>query len=213
MVATSINATRTPEWRDIILDGKFQQFTCPTCGERTTPLLPFPYIDFTRKQYIGVFPLSSEAAWWEHEREPEGAYDRNLGHLAPAVAQPIGADMQVRTVFGLDALQEKIAVLDAGLDDAVLEALKLRLLVARDDLSSGLDDRPRLTSVDKDTLEFRVCGPAPDGNPGSRDVYRLTVPRADFDAVADDPDLAPLLDALRAGPYRDCGRLLEPAPN
>ena len=206
MVATSINASRSPEWREAILAGRFQRFACARsgCGEVVTPLLPFPYLDFHRKQYVGVFPHGDESRWWEHEREPEGAYERNLGALAPPVARPIGEDMVVRTVFGLDALREKIVVLDAGVDDALVEALKLRLLVGRDDLSPAPDDRPRLLSLSDDELTFRARrGP---------DVYRLTVPRAELDAIAADDDLVPILDALRSGPYRDCGRLLEPAP-
>ena len=208
-VATSINASRSPEWRDVILGGDFQRFTCPTCGDRAAPILPFPYIDFDRKQYIGVFPASDEAAWWVHEREPSEAFERNLGRFAPAVAQPIGADMHVRTVFGLDALREKILVLDAGLDDAVLEALKLRLLVAREDLSSALEDRPRLIAATDEALDFVVLAPSEESG---RDLYRLSVPRADYDLVAQDRALRPLVEALSAGPYRDAGRLLEPAP-
>jgi hypothetical protein len=210
MVATSINASRSPEWRETILAGRFQRFACVSadCDEVVTPLLPFPYIDFHRKQYIGVFPTASEAEWWKHEREPEGAFERNLGRLAPPIAQPIGEGMAVRTVFGLTALREKILVLDAGLDDAIVEVLKLRLLVGRDDLSSDPEDRPRFVGVDGDLLEFRATRPA---DAGARDVYKLTVPRSDLDAVATDDDLLPILDALRAGPYRDCGRLLVPA--
>lgn len=209
-VATSINASRSPEWRDVILEGAFQRFTCPSCGDTAVPMLPFPYIDFDRKQYIGVFPTADEADWWEHEQEPADAFERNLGQFAPAVARPIGADMHVRTVFGIDALREKILVLDAGLDDAVLEALKLRLLVARDDLSSALDDRPRLIAATDETLEFIVLAPSAESD---RDLYQLSVPRADYDLVAHDRELRALVEALAAGPYRDAGRLLEPAPS
>ena len=209
VVATSINATRTPEWRQVILDGSFQRSECPACAAVATPLVPFPYIDFDRKQYLGVFPPQDEARWWEVEREPHAAYVRNLGDLAPPVARPLGAGFEVRTVFGLGALREKIVVLSSGLDDAVLEALKLRLLLARPELDASLDGRPRLVEVAGGTLGFEVAVPSSEEE---HDLYRLEVPSADYDDVARDQALRPVVQALRAGPYRDCGRLLEPAP-
>lgn len=209
VVATSINATRTPEWRDVILEGSFQRSACSTCGEYATPLIAFPYIDFDRKQYIGVFPVSDEHRWPELEHEPEHAFVRNLGGLAPPIARPIGAGFEVRTVFGLGALREKIVALSGSIDDAALEVLKLRLLVSRDDLSASLDARPRLVEIDPAHLRFQIHVEVSDDE---SDLYRLDVPMDDYLAIAGDPSLAPIMDEIRAGPYRDCARMLPADP-
>jgi hypothetical protein len=206
-LATSINVDRTPAWRDVILAGDFQRYRCPACGAESVAVIPFPYIDFTRKLYVGVFPASMEAAWWDHEWEPAAAFDRNLGDQAPALARPIGAGMAVRTVFGLDALREKIIGFEQGLDDAQLETLKLRLMAGRDDVPRTMSSRPRLTSVADGMLHFVVVVPAGD----ERDVYTLDVAMADYESIAEEPDLAAFLDRLRQGPYCDAGRLLRPS--
>ena len=206
-VATSINATRAPEYRQAVLDGAFQRFLCSRCGVESTPLVPFVYLDFDRGIYIGVFPSSDEATWWAVEEEPLTAFDRNLGAQAPPPARGIGSHFQVRTVFGLTALREKIVVLEAGLDDAVLETLKLRLMAVMSDLSLDLAGRVRLVTVTPSQLVFLVPQGSADGQ------RQLEVPRADYDDVAADDVLrAGFVRHFEAGPYRDAGRLLRPAP-
>jgi hypothetical protein len=206
-VATSINATRAPEYRQAILDGTFQRFRCSGCGAESTPLVPFIYLDFDRGNYIGVFPSSDEATWWAVEEEPLAAFDRNLGAQAPPPARGIGSHFQVRTVFGLTALREKIVVLEAGLDDAVLEALKLRLMAVMSGLSLDLAGRPRLVAVTADQLVFLVAQASAD------DHRQLEVPRTEYEDIAADEVLrAGFVRRLEAGPYRDAGRLLRPAP-
>src|SRR5206468_19949 len=110
--------------------------------------------------------------WWDHEWEPAHAFDRNLGDDAPALARPIGEGMVVRTVFGLDALREKIVAFEHGVDDAQLETLKLRLMTARDDLPRTMSSRPRLMAVTGDVLHFIIAVPSRE----ERDVYTLDLP-------------------------------------
>lgn len=208
LVATSINVTRTPAWRTAILDGSFQRWTCPACAAVTVPLEPFPYIDFDRRQLIGVFPTAVATRWWDVEGEVAGAHLRNLGADGPEVARPIGEGMDLRAVFGLAALREKLVLFDAGLDDAVLEALKLRLLLAADGL--GPDDRLRLVEVDGAELVFDV--PRSSGEAAAL-MGRLVVDRSEYDGVASDPHLRDsVIAGLASGEYRDVGRLLHPAP-
>jgi hypothetical protein len=202
-VATSINVTRAPEYRDIILEGRFQRTTCQACGADFTPVVPFVYLDFGRSQYIGVYPETAEATWWEVEHEPAEAFDRNLGEHAPDPARPIGVGFRVRTVFGLTALREKIVALSAGLDDAVLETLKLRYMAVLDDLALDLRRRPRLIEASEDDLTFLVLDPDTD------ELTRMQLPRSAYDEVGDDEELTSTFGArLSEGPYRDTGRLL-----
>lgn len=206
MLATSINATRAPEQRASILAGDFQSFACERCSHQFVALGPFVYLDFGRRLFIGVYPAADEPAWAEHEREPLTAYAANLGDDAPAIARPVGEGMSVRTVFGLAALREKIVALEAGLDDAVLEAVKLRMLLDGPAPSVDPARRPRLTEVEGDVLVLHL--PAADGGPPTT----ATVDRQACTDVEADPDvMTGVVGAIAAGPYRDLGRLLLPA--
>jgi hypothetical protein len=197
-LATSINVSRTPEWRGVILDGTFQRFACPTCGMVAESVIPFIYVDFDRRHYVGVFPIDDEAHWRELEDEPLVAFERNLGAGAPAIARPLGEGFLVRTVFGLDALREKLVILDADLDDTFVEILKLRLLVARTDVVPIAANRLRLVAAD--ATHLTLVDPV-----GEHTV----VDRSDYDAIGEDPVLVNDLGVtLAAGPYLDAGRVL-----
>lgn len=201
-VATSVNVSRTPEWRARILDETFQRFPCSRCRAVTQVCDAFVYLDFDRRQLIGVLPPAEESHWAEVEHEAADAFERNLGRDGPAVARPIGEGFVVRTVFGLDALREKLILLDAGLDDSIVEVVKLRVLL-------GMEDRPvvpagRLRVVDLDQWGMLLVG---------ADGTRTSIPMVDYADVRDDPVLSrELVSTLSSGPYRDLGRILIPAP-
>jgi hypothetical protein len=206
-VATSINASRTPAYREAILDGTFQRFTCAACSAEVAPLLPFVYLDFRRGQFIGVYPPDLESVWWQYEDEALEAYDTNVGRHAPGPARQLIDPMEVRAVFGLDALREKIRLLDARVDDAVVEALKLRLLLTHDP-EIALRPRPRVVEVRQDDLVLRVWQDWGDGLVASP----LVVSRIEGVDLAADESVRDLLTSLAAGPYRDALRVLQPAP-
>jgi hypothetical protein len=198
-LATSLNVTRTPGWKSVVLDGSFQQVRCASCGRRWEAVEPFVYIDFTLRLYVGVFPITDEDTWWDHEAAPADAFVRNLGWAAPPVARPIGEGFVVRTAFGLAALREKVVAHDAGLDDVALEALKLRLLLTREDLGFGLEARPRLTRVEDQRLVFEAAAGV------------VEVDRAAYDEARSDPELTERVHPFLVGhPYCDLGRLLRP---
>lgn len=150
-LAESINASRTPEWREEILARRFQRITCPACGHEHEALLAFAYVDFDRRELIAVFPTEDEPRWCELEYESVHTYEQNLGMLAPPPARAVGGEFFVRTVFGLDALREKLLVHEFGVDDAVLEAWKLRAAVHREQAGPELD-LGRVTRLDGDDL-------------------------------------------------------------
>ena len=208
-VATSINATRTPAYRSAILNGTFQRFVCAGCAGEVMPILPFAYLDFDRKQFIAVFPSELEARWWEFEHEALEAFADTLGADAPPIAQRVGTGMAVRTVFGMDALREKIVTLTEGLDDATVETLKLRLLLTAQP-PPAIEPPPRLTEVDDETLVFAIGRDWGDGE--GIVLGPLLASRAEYEAVGADPDLAEMRDALSTGPFRDMARVTRPAP-
>ena len=173
---TSINATRTPQWRTAILDGSFGRVWCPACGLEQRPLIPFAYLDFQRRQLVTVFPESDETEWLALEGLSAQTYRRNLGEEAPDVAQAIGEGFAVRTTFGVEPLAEKLVVWDAGLDDAWVEVLKLRLMVAATERVVDPATRPRVVAASPVVLEVRW----PDG-------ASVTVSRGDYDRLRSEP--------------------------
>lgn len=198
-LATSINGSRSPEYRQAIVDGVFQRFVCPGCEQAAVAMVPFVYLDFDAGWFVGVMAEADEDRWWEGERVAAEAFRHNLGGEAPQVAQGIGAGMMVRTVFGLGGLREKLVVADAGLDETAVELLKLTLLVR--DPDGYPEDGRALRVTDADAYTLCLTG---HGGPH-------VVPRAAYDNAAGDEvlreEVAPL---IAAGPYHDARRLLAP---
>gem|GEM_PF-4635118 len=58
-------------------------------------------------------------------------FHHNMRVAAPQMVRDLADNFAVRLVFGFDALAEKLRAWDAGLDDRVVEALKLRVARAQ----------------------------------------------------------------------------------
>ena len=204
-VATSVNAVRSPWLREEVLDGTFQRTLCESCGAPQVHVIPFLYVDFGRKILIGVFPESELERWPALEAEAQRAFRENVASSSAEFARELADDVRVRTVFGLSALREKVTILEASLDDAAVEAVKLRLLLDRDDIRRDAD--APFFFLEAGDHELRFAAEVRDG-PG----WRLEVvpsPRAVYDDLA--ARAAPeLTDALAAGPFCDRRRLLAP---
>src|SRR5262245_42787584 len=211
-IVTSLNAARSPQLRAEILAGTFQVFTCEACGRRFTHTGQFSYLDLERRRFVGVFPRQAEQDWPRHERLTARAYEQNLGSTAPSVAQSLGQGMLVRCVFGLSALREKFLIDDAGLDDVLVEAVKLDLFRTVAGLPLDAKRRPRLVELGPERVHFALPS-APDDR--DQRPFDLPVERARFDeflaATAAAPDT--LRETLAAGPYVDTGRLLITPPS
>lgn len=150
----SVNADRRPDLREDILENRFQDVTCGSCGESFRLQPNFNYLDAGRGQWIASMPADRMA---EHARiadEVTDLFDRSYGRNAPVAARAVGDDLTVRLTFGWPALREKLLARAHDLDDVVLEMLKLDLmrrlpsapLTARTDL--------RLVGVSDDLLQF-----------------------------------------------------------
>ena len=206
-VAVSINGGRFPRDRALIIEEKFQAFRCAACGRTSLVEDPFMYTDFQRKDWIGVFPTAWELEWSKHERAPADAFALNMkGAAASPTARELAAGFRVRAVFGLGALREKLLCTDSGIDDLVLEVLKLELMRTTPPLTLHPGGRPRLAAADEDTLRFHAPSQQPSGE---WTAGELAVPRAAYDRIARDPSrheaaMRPLRDAV----YLDVGRIL-----
>lgn len=193
-IAESINGGRGLQYRAAILDRSFQRYTCAQCQQRFAIDSPFTYIDFTRDLWFVLYPLDWEPRWAELEDEPRRLCRVYLAEHAPPFMKATAERMRVRSVFGLEALREKILCIEAGLDDARLEAIKLERM-----REAGVIDpqmRERLLAVDE--ASFTLGGPQ---------APAVRLERSALDALEGDA-WAAVIDQLREGPYVDVGRLL-----
>jgi len=204
--ALSLNAARRPDLRDAVLDGSYQRFACENCDAtfRIEPRLT--YLDIQRNQWYLVKPVQDVAHWSEFEVAAQVIFDEAYGEKAPAAARAVGAEMQVRVLFGWQALREKLLCQDAGLDDVTLELAKLVLVRAGDELPLADNVELRFAGVEGDDLRFNwVSGET------ERPIETMLVPRKLYDDIAADPaSWQKLRDQLLAGTFVDFNRLLVP---
>jgi hypothetical protein len=100
-----------------------------SCGECSRPFhveKATVYTDFERGHYLAVEP------WGRRPVAPLRAVHQRVFDecflLGPEIAEELAASMTHRIVFGRIGLREKLLAWDEGLDDRVLEALKLDAL-------------------------------------------------------------------------------------
>jgi hypothetical protein len=199
-VAESINAGNRAELRQQILDDTFQRFPCEACSAVIVVDGPLLLFDLKRHHWLELFPAGWEGAWKALELETVRRFQQTVEELAPPVIQDQADEFVVRTVFGIDALREKLVALDAGVDDRALEAAKLGLL--RDDprLIGDPDIRIRLRTATSDALSLAVLH-------RGRRRGQLELPRSDLDTTSTEA-WQPTRDAIGSGTFVDANRLL-----
>jgi hypothetical protein len=135
-VAERVNAERTPWLVENLLDGRFQRFDCQLCGASGVVENELLYLDLARKHWVGMFPPPRRAQFAALGALVAQSLDEALATAPPALART-RAEFAVRVVFGVAELREKVMAWHAGLDDAVLEILKLDLMAQQAALVAG----------------------------------------------------------------------------
>lgn len=203
-VCASVNADRRPDLRTAILDGSFQQTTCPHCSQdfRLEPQLN--YLDVGRGQWIAAFPRQKLDGWQAVEAEAQASFDKAYGPQASAAERELGDSLKVRVVFSWDALREKLLAFEAGLDDVRLEQLKLMLMREMDEPPLPIGAELRLTGLNADTNELMIAVLDRDGSL----LEELDVPRELIGDIEQDQDgWAALTQELGGGAFVDLQRL------
>jgi len=206
-LVASLNAGRHPALRQQVLDRQLHIFECHYCGIRTLVEHAFGYIDFERRQLIGVYPLRELERARACAEEVMAIYGQRLRDEAPLMFRARARDFLVRVCFGYEDLREKLVADDAGLSDLVLEALKCELIAGDARLRAAAIVTLRLDAITADgDLAFLGDWMVPPPQ-----VLRIVVARADYDAVA--ARRATLLDelpGLASGPHVSLLRLAGP---
>ena len=124
-IARGVHVTRVPHVRDEVLARCFQQRACAGCAAMLAVHAPFVYTDFDRRHWLLVALVSDAGEWpvWEHQQRDDLA--RAFDHGSP-LAHALGERMLARVVFGVEELREKLVLWSAGLEDALVECIKVR---------------------------------------------------------------------------------------
>ena len=205
LLARSVNAARSPEIRDSILAGSFQAVTCTHC--QTPVQLPpeLTYMDLSRQQWLVVYPLAREVEWEVLEEEVLELFALAFGPDSPPPARALAEGISPRLVFGWEGLREKLLAAEAGLDDSLLEVLKVAILYNHSALIDD-DTALRLAAAGEEDLQLSL-----QTRQDGLELARLTVPRAAYTALADDPEPWAALRARISGPaFVDVLRTLAP---
>lgn len=155
--AETINVVRRPQAREQVLAGDFHVASCPGCSLRITIDRTFLYTDFGRRQFAHVFRRRDLADWQRCEEIASATFAAGfLG--APPAMQEVTRTFAVRAVFGMAELAEKLRIWDAGLDDGLLELLKLELVTggANPEVTPGHEVLMQSLSDDGDRIELMV---------------------------------------------------------
>jgi hypothetical protein len=126
--ADSLNVTRMPWAREQILSGLFHEATCTHCGRQANLDRAFLFTDMGRGHFIMVHNTLDIETWRPLEDAADALFSESLSQSPSFTSRPLSYSLRV--VFGLPALADKLRVWDAGLDDAVVEVLKLELFAS-----------------------------------------------------------------------------------
>lgn len=149
----SLNVTLDPEKKQELLEGRLTRFTCGKCGQYTEVVYRLLYHDMERRLMVWLVPPDPDGPPAE---EP-----------AEALSGPIGQDMRstytFRRVASRNELVEKVHVADAGLDDGLIEILKLMILADAPADVRGDETAVYFAGVDQDggqdRCQFVLVGP------------------------------------------------------
>lgn len=205
-IAQSIHGPRVPKKVQAILERRFQVFQCGECPARFDVAHPLTYFDWGRQHWVAMYPSEFENRWPALDKNTLESFEGAMLEHAPSVMKAAAPEFIVRTVFGLDALGEKLWALREGLDDVALEVLKLDLLRQSPALSFNPAARPRLWDVRGDALRIRVW---PIGN---LEPMMVMLERGALDAVTGRTEWADARRMLSEGTYVDLGRVMIGAP-
>lgn len=197
-VARSVNGGRSPQLRQAVIDGVFQRPACGRCGRGFVVESTFSYVDFSRQHLIVCHPIGAEPEWRRHEAELQELVAREFTFSEVAEARALGDGLVTRLVFGLDALREKLLCFDSGLDDRLLEVVKVLALGSDARLRSGGDARPRLVAVDDQTLRLATTD------------AEIVIDRHEYDSIAGPEGRWTVWLARLDGPYVDLARIVGP---
>lgn len=184
----SVNTSIDPRMKQAVRDRSAFLFVCPHCGQRR--IVDYGFLYHQMEDRIMIHYATSD----EEAEQIEGMYasDWKTGGM-PADLRAEG--YMIRIVRSHNQLLEKLAIIDAGLDDRLVEIYKLFLLasVQKEKPNLGSAEILMFTEGGRHCLQF-LSGPKSIGCVEmSMDTYKLL----------EDEFGASLLERGRQGPFVD----------
>ena len=118
----SLNAMLNPYEKKVLMDGNLFKYTCPHCGAVSTVVYDFLYHQMEDQTMIQL--ATSEEAVPQSIEVFASLMD---GELMPGISK-MNADYRLRIVKSQNSLREKIYIFDQGLDDRVIELMKVAMI-------------------------------------------------------------------------------------
>ena len=125
----SINTQLDPEMRAAVKDRSAFQFICPTCGEKT--YVDYGFLYHQMEDGIMIHYASSDEDAEEIYKMVTNKEQDSLFY------DMLDADYLIRIVRSQNELREKISIFDEGLDDRIIEIIKLFVLAKYQEQNSG----------------------------------------------------------------------------
>ncbi|MDQ4136640.1 MAG: CpXC domain-containing protein, partial [Pseudomonadota bacterium] len=173
-LADSINVRRSPEARERIMRGELHRAACAACGRQMTVEKAFYYTDFDRNALFKVFPKGERHGWKKASED----LDEASSYIPSGVAAT--EERTLRVVYGMDELREKLVAQDAGIDDRLLEIIKVLLVYEHPILLKWSRLRLVLQEVTETELRFHAS------YEHSQQVFRVDMPRRLLDEIQSD---------------------------
>lgn len=150
----SVNADRRPDLRGDILADTFQIVTCSNCGTQFRLQPEFNYLDVENGLWIMSLPAASLLDYIESEDRATELFRTYYGADAPEAARDVGSTLNCRVTFGWQGVREKILLAVSGLDDVVVELMKMDLLRRLPEAHLNAGFELRVTAVGEENFEL-----------------------------------------------------------
>ena len=207
LIATSLRISSKTSFKEQLLNGDFQRFTCEDCNHAFYVEDPLIYLDFDEKLMIAQFPKSWNPQWQKHETVVTHNFENYLGgkYAAPS-ARKMAEGFRLRTVFGLESLAEKIVCMEAGIDDRLLSILKLQLIQTIEEIPFHPGFIPLFKGIKENELVF-LCQVVNSEGKTKQEIITLPFPLT-LDEVKNSADqYESLLETFHDATYIDIGRM------
>jgi CpXC motif protein len=124
----SINPTRHPFLQDQLLERTLLRRSCDRCGAPHQHCDRLIWTDLPGKLCVCIVQEHDRPHWARLEKEALRALSVPLREEGPPAVRLWGAQVAIRLVFSTEELREKVICRLAGLDDRVVEYLKVTLM-------------------------------------------------------------------------------------
>jgi CpXC protein len=150
-LADCINVHRTPWVHDAVMRGDYNRIESDDGQYKITIEKPFFYTDFDRNHFFLVKPRYERHTWTEASQQ----LDRMLKGVPKIISNVDGR--KVRVVFGMAELREKLVADEAGIDDRMVEMLKVLMIYDHPFLIKRARLRLMLEKITKESYDFIAC--------------------------------------------------------